>query len=63
VTLTIIKAIIASVVAAKPKTASFEKKAKVISKKTPANTHSFNRNNLFGINNVITPATFSTPSK
>ncbi len=59
--LTIAKAIMASIVAGKPNTAIFEKKAKMMSKKIPAKTHSFNRNNLFGINNVITPAILNTP--
>jgi hypothetical protein len=61
VTDTITKAMIASTVAAKPSTASFEKKAKMISKNTPAKTHSFNLSKRLGVNSTRTPETFATP--
>ena len=55
------KATMASTVAAKPSTLNLEKKAKVISKNTPAKTHSFNLSNLFGVNSTSTPKTLATP--
>jgi hypothetical protein len=52
----------ASIVAGKPSTTIFEKKAKVISKNIPAITHSFNLNNLFGTISTTTPDNLATPS-
>jgi len=53
----------ASIAAAKPNTAILDTKAKMMSKKMPAKTHSLSLKNLFGVRSITTPDSLNTPSR